>query len=86
MFEIIGWIGSILFAACAIPQAWMCYKQKHAHGLSWGLLMMWFWGEILTFIYVLPSGKIPLLVNYVFNFLLLLVIIYYKKYPKTAPL
>lgn len=44
--------------------------------------MMWFFGEILTFIYVLPTGKVPLLANYVTNFVMLLVIMFYKQFPK----
>ena len=80
--ELIGWVGATMFAMCAVPQAWMCFKQKHAEGISWMFLMMWFWGEVLSFVYVFPSGKLPLLVNYIFNFLLLLVILYYKKWPK----
>lgn len=78
MYELIGWVGSILFALCALPQAWLCFKQKHARGISWLFLMMWLWGEVLTFTYVLPTGKLPLLANYVMNFILLLIIIFYK--------
>ena len=80
MIELIGWIGSTLFALCALPQVIMVWKQKHARGLSWGFLNMWLWGEILCFCYVAsqPTLQIPLLANYVLNFILLLVIFYFK--------
>lgn len=80
MLEIIGWIGSMLFAFCALPQCIMVYKQKHAQGLSWGFLMMWLMGEVLCFFYVAlqPMIQVPLLANYVLNFIMLLIIIVYK--------
>jgi uncharacterized protein with PQ loop repeat len=78
----IGWIGAILFAICGIPQAYQCYKQKHAHGLSWPFLLTWFGGEVLTLVYIFlkPTLDIPLVFNYVFNLLALLIIFYYKSY------
>lgn len=76
--EILGWVGSICFCLCALPQAIYCWRHKTAEGLSWWFLWMWFVGEIATFIYVFPKGCMPLLVNYVLNFILLLVIMYYK--------
>ena len=80
MLELLGWIGSMLFAFCTLPQLIMVVKQKHAKGLSWGFLNMWFWGEVLCFFYVFcqPAWQIPLLANYVLNFVMLLVIIWYK--------
>jgi len=74
-----GWIGSFLFSVCAIPQSWKCYKDKNAHGISWTFLALWFFGEILTFIYVLFTiHSLPLLLNYVISMLGLLCIIYFK--------
>lgn len=78
--EIIGWIGSMLFAFCALPQCIMVCKQKHARGMSWGFLSMWAIGEVLCFLYVLAQDvkQWPLLFNYVVNFIMLMVIFYYK--------
>ena len=80
MLELIGWIGSMLFALCALPQAILVWKQKHARGLSWGFLHLWFWGEVLCFIYVYmqPVVQVPLLANYALNFVFLLTIFYFK--------
>ena len=79
MVEIIGWAGAVLFALCAAPQAIYCYKNKSAEGLSWPFLLMWSGGEILTLLYIVfTTADIILLVNYVFNLLCLVVILWYK--------
>jgi uncharacterized protein with PQ loop repeat len=80
--ETIGWIGSILLAFCGLPQAIESYKTKSSEGLTWGFLFMWFMGEILTIIYILPQMVLPLLFNYTANVIFLSVIIYYKLFPK----
>lgn len=85
MFEVVGWLGSILFSLCAVPQAWQCYRQKHADGLSWTFLLMWLTGEILTAVYVWPTQQYPLLANYFFNGLCLLVILRYRIRPTVTP-
>ena len=82
MTELIGWLGSILFALCGLPQAFSCYKEGSAKGLSWTFLLMWFFGEILTIIYIFPSKQYPLLFNYMCNLLSLLVILKYKINPR----
>jgi uncharacterized protein with PQ loop repeat len=80
--EIIGWIGSILFAICGLPQAIECYKAGHSRGLSWAVLLCWFFGEIFTIIYVFPKMDLPLLFNYVLNMVFLIVMLYYKIKPR----
>jgi uncharacterized protein with PQ loop repeat len=79
--EIIGWIGSILLAFCGLPQAIESYRTKSSEGLTWGLLLMWFWGEIFTIIYIIPKWHWPLIFNYTANIIFLLVILYYKIRP-----
>lgn len=83
--EIIGWIGSLFLGICAIPQAFKSWRQKHSKGLSCLTLALWFLGEILVFIYTvveITPLPYPLLFNYLLNILLLLIIIYYKWFPK----
>lgn len=79
--ELIGYIGSILLAFCAIPQAVSSYKNKSSEGITWGLLLMWLAGEILTLIYVIPKMDWPLLFNYTTNIILISIIVYYKIKP-----
>lgn len=81
--EIIGWIGSALFAICGFPQMIQSIRDKHSDGLNWAFLGSWFTGEILTLMYVIPKLDWPLLFNYTFNLICLLPILYYKAFPKT---
>ncbi len=83
---ILGWIGSILFAVCGLPQAYKCYKEKHADGISTAFLLMWFFGEVFTLIYIFPKMDMPLLFNYSMNLVFLFVIAYYKFRYKKSPL
>ena len=77
--DLIGWLGAIAFATCAIPQAWQSYKTKSSDGVSWLFLILWFLGEVLTIAYVcLTTVDLILLFNYLFNFTALLIIMYYK--------
>jgi uncharacterized protein with PQ loop repeat len=80
--ELIGYIGSIMLAFCGLPQAIESFKTKSSEGLTWGFLALWFFGEILTFAYVLPKMDLPLLINYSANIIFLLIILYFKINPK----
>ena len=84
IFEIMGWLGSICLAICGIPQAWQSFKDKHSHGISWGFVLLWAFGEIFALAYVYDKLDLPLLLNYSTNILILAVILYYKIKPKTA--
>ena len=80
--ELIGWFGSILLAFCGLPQAIESYKTKSSEGLTWGFIGMWFIGEIMTIIYILPQMVLPLIFNYTANIIFLSIIIYYKINPR----
>jgi len=82
--ELLGWLGGLLFAICAIPQAWQSYKQGHSKGLNSGLLQMWFWGEVLTvsYVYLKHGFDGPLMLNYLANIVFLVVIMKYKYKPR----
>jgi len=71
----------LMLAFCGLPQAVESYRQKSSHGVTWGLLVMWGIGEVLTLIYVLPRMELPLLFNYATNLVFLFVIGYYKIFP-----
>lgn len=80
--DIFGYIGSICLALCAIPQAWLSYKQGHSEGVSVYFLLLWTFGEIFTLVYVIYNLDIPLILNYVANLLFLSVIWKYRFYPR----
>ena len=50
--EQVGWVGSILFALCGLPQAIQSVMDGHSNGIAWGFLLMWLGGEVLTLYYV----------------------------------
>lgn len=78
IMQLVGWIGNLMFAFSAVPQAYKCYRQGHAQGLSGGLLYMWLIGEISALSYgIYEQIPAPLIVNYVFNLLCLLIIMRY---------
>jgi uncharacterized protein with PQ loop repeat len=83
LLELVGWVGSVLLAFCGLPQAVASWRNGNSSGVSWGLLVMWGLGEVLTLFYVLPRMEIPLLFNYVTNILFIVVISYYKLRPRT---
>ena len=84
MTEIIGWIGAIAFACCGIPQAIKTRMSKSAKDLSLLFLLLWFVGEVCAIIYVIHNNiqtgvaQLPLLFNYVFNFVILIYLLYAK--------
>jgi uncharacterized protein with PQ loop repeat len=84
IFEILGWLGSICLAICGLPQAWQSMKDKHSHGISWGFVLLWAFGEIFALAYVYDKLDLPLLLNYATNILILAVILYYKISPKNT--
>lgn len=84
MMESIGWLGGLLLAICALPQTIKVYKEKHANGISYLNLWLWFSGEVCMLLYVLNSNfSWPLFTNYFFNLVFVSIILYFKYFPKT---
>jgi len=84
MIELSGWIGSFLFATCGIPMAWESYKNGHSEGITLPFLWMWWWGEIFILIYTVPHQLWPLIINYIFNLLLVSIVIWFKYQPRKS--
>lgn len=82
--EYIGWTGALLFAICGLPQAYQSWRDGHSRGLNWFFLLAWAGGEVLTVIYVWPKGDVPLLTNYFVNGIFLVIMLYYKIYPRKS--
>lgn len=75
MHRTIGWIGAALLALCAVPQAAHSLITGEAEDLNWLFLSMWGWGEVLLLWYILPTKDWPLIVNYIFNIICILIIV-----------
>ena len=77
LHKLIGIMGGVLLSFCGLPEAIRSIKTKtcsigHAMLISWGL------GEILLFMYVLPTKDLPLILNYGINVLFIGVMYFYK--------
>jgi uncharacterized protein with PQ loop repeat len=86
--EYIGWIGSVFFAICALPQVIKTYKTKRVDDISALFLWLWFLGEVFTLWYIVYDDIItgtthwPLIFNYLFNIFMLFYLIWAKySYP-----
>lgn len=78
--ETCAWIGSVLLALCALPEAIHSYK-KGKNESSWIFLLTWFFGEIFTLVYVISKVDWPLILNYGLNIMFIAVILKYKWRP-----
>lgn len=86
LLKAIGWLGAFGLAICGLPQAIAAVRTKDSSGITWWMLILWWFGELLTMIYVwakysLTAYSMPLILNYVLNIVIVAVIAYYKFYP-----
>ena len=83
MMTILGWVGSMLLAICAIPQAYKSLTERKTSGISSSFLWMWFIGEWFALIYVFNENySLPLIMNYVANIAFIAVIMWFYYFPK----
>ena len=77
--SLIGVLGHMLLALCALPQAIQAVRTKSSAGINSTFIAMWLIGEILAMVYVLMKDTdLIQLSNYLLNLACLLPIIYYK--------
>lgn len=73
----IGYIGSLLLSFCGLPELFRTIQDKKCH-IGYGMLAMWYLGEILMLIYVLPTNDKPLIINYIANTLIISIMVFFK--------
>ena len=76
--EVAALIGSICFAICGVPAAYMAWKEKSCNH-SWLYLLLWGVGEVLTAMYAIHKQEWILLLNYGPNILWILMLMYYNQ-------
>ena len=76
--EDIGYISTICLGLCSFPLVVKTIRDGHCKGLSFLALLLWLIGEVTGVIYVIPLGKLPLLINYMFNTINVAIIFVYK--------
>jgi uncharacterized protein with PQ loop repeat len=75
--ELIGYIGSIFLTINAIPELIRTINDGRCH-IGWPMLVLWFIGEVFMTIYAFSLSNMPLILNYVFNFAVVVVMLFYK--------
>jgi uncharacterized protein with PQ loop repeat len=77
--DAIGWVGSIAFAVCGLPQAWNCIRTRTAKGISAGFIGLWFLGEVCYVASILMKyGWVGwMMFNYISNIVSIIVIGYF---------
>jgi len=75
--ETIGYIGSIFLTINAIPEVIRTIKDHRCH-IGWPMLVLWFLGEVFMTTYAIMLWNIPLMLNYIFNFVVVIVMLVYK--------
>jgi len=75
--EIIGYIGGVFLTVSGIPEVIRTIKDKKCH-IGWNMLVLWFLGEIFITTYAFHVGKMPLIINYVVNFFVVTIMLWYK--------
>lgn len=74
-FQFLGWFGNIILSIGVFPQVYQTWTTHNVDSFSWIFLLMWAFGVLFTFIYLLHDnhkmGKYqwPLLLNYFVNIL-----------------
>lgn len=75
--ELIGYIGSIFLTINAVPELIRTISDRRCH-IGWPMLVLWFIGEIFMTIYAIALKNPPLILNYAFNFVIVIIMLLYK--------
>ena len=82
MIDVLGYIGNIMLATCALPLVVELYKSKSRAKVSLPFILYWLAGEVFTVTYILiKAPKLPLILNYSFNIIsIMVVLVLYARY------
>ena len=80
--DLFGWISTLAFSICTIPQAYKSFKEGHSDGLSTSLLVLWTTGEVTGTVYGILLNEWPLIISYGLNVLFVCVLTWYKFFPR----
>jgi uncharacterized protein with PQ loop repeat len=75
--ELIAYIGGILLGVCGVPEVLRTIRDRRCH-LGWPFLLMWFFGEAFMLVYSIDLKNSPLIMNYLFNVIIVGIMLYYK--------
>jgi len=63
--DVLGWIATILFSVCFIPQILKTYRTRKVDGLSFRLLLLSFVANIIALWYATLIKQPPLQIKYI---------------------
>lgn len=75
--KMISVIGSLLLAFCSVPELIRTLKNKKC-GIGWGMIIMWYLGELCVLSYVLYRQEYILSFNYALNIAIVSIMVYFK--------
>lgn len=75
--ENLGWMSSIFLILCGLPEL-INGLIRGKVGATWGLLILWFLGEVFGLIYTLSIQNWALMLNYGFNTLIVGALLFLK--------
>jgi len=70
IMELFGWIGTVLFTVCYIPQIVHCYLTKSLEGVSLVMWLIQWLAYTSCLIYAVTIQKPPLIVGYSIGWLM----------------
>ena len=76
----IGILGGLVSTFGMLPQIKKMVDTKRTEDISWGMIMMWYIGGILLFIYGSLIGEVPLLIIYGISLLFITILSTIKYY------
>lgn len=83
MISIIGYMAMACLIVAAIPQAIKAVREGHSKGIAGGYIGLLLAGFILMLTYLWVSKPVvPVMINYAVNILMMLIIGYYKVFPR----
>lgn len=74
--SILGWIATVLFTVCYVPQIMKTLRTKTVDGLSFRLLFISFLANIIAFVYATLIEQPPLQIKYIFALMFLIICLY----------
>jgi len=82
--NVLGWIATVLFSICFVPQILKTYRTKTIDGLSFRLLFISLVANVVALIYAILIKQPPLYVKYVLAIICLVIciVLYLKIYFK----
>ena len=83
MISIIGYLAMACLMTATIPQAIKSIRDGHSRGMAGGYLILLLCGfSLMSFYLLMTKPIIPVLLNYFANIVMMLVVAYYKLFPR----